>query len=196
MVQIIAGSDTSSAVIRGTMLHIMTTPHVYARLKTEIRLAVEAGISSPITYAEALKIPYLQAVISEGYRIRCPVLYGHYKSVPPQGDTICGYFVPGGTAIGHNSVALTHNESVFGPDVDVFRPERFLECDEEKRLYMERALDITFGGGRWMCAGKTTAKMELNKIFFEVSNWPGLYFVHLRTLSWCRASSKTAAARS
>lgn len=80
-----------------------------------------------------------------------------------------GIFVPGGTAIGHNSLALTQNTSVFGPDVDIFRPERFMDAPEPKRAKMIQSLDIVFGGGRWTCAGKAVAMMELNKTFFEVS---------------------------
>ncbi|KAH8891802.1 cytochrome P450 [Thozetella sp. PMI_491] len=169
LLQLIAGSDTTSSAIRGTMLCILSAPQVYSQLKAEIKQAVEKNaVSYPIKYTEALELPYLQAVIWEGYRKRCPVVYGHFKVVPPGGDTINGYFVPGGTAIGHNSAALTHKESVFGPDADVFRPERFLECSADERREMIRALDMTFGGGRWMCAGKSVALYELNKIYFEL----------------------------
>ena len=60
-------------------------------------------------------------------------------------------------------------ESIFGSDVRIFRPERFLEASGDKRVAMERAMDIVFGGDRWVCAGKLVAMMELNKTFFEVS---------------------------
>ncbi|KAH8896080.1 cytochrome P450 [Thozetella sp. PMI_491] len=168
MLQIFAGSDTAACTIRGTMLYVITTPRVYNRLKEEIKEAVEGKVSYPISHREALKLSYLQAVIWEGYRMKPPVNAGHYKVTPPGGDTINGVFVPGGTAIGHNTVALTRNKSIFGPDAHLFRPERFLECTEHQKLQMNRALDITFGAGRWMCAGKTIATMELNKIFFEL----------------------------
>ena len=77
-------------------------------------------------------------------------------------------FLPGGTAISHNASALTHNQKIFGDDVDTFRPERYLECEESERRAMERANDILFGGGRWMCLGKTVALTELSKLAFEV----------------------------
>ncbi|KAI1344810.1 cytochrome P450 [Xylariaceae sp. FL0016] len=169
MVQIFAGGETTATSIKGTMLYLMGTPVVYQRLKEEIKQSLERGdISSPITHEQARKLPYLQAVILEGFRMRAPVTYGHFKRVPPGGDTLNGVYLPEGTAIGHNATVLTRREDIFGEDVDVFRPERFLECDKQKRVEMERALDIIFGGGRWMCAGKNIALMELNKIFFEV----------------------------
>lgn len=56
-----AGSDTTAAAIRCTMLYLMTTPRVYQKLKQVVKEAVEQGqVSSPITHEEAKKIPYLQ----------------------------------------------------------------------------------------------------------------------------------------
>jgi cytochrome P450 len=118
---------------------------------------------------ESRKLPYLQAVINEGFRIKNPLTLGHFKVVPPGGDTLNGVYLPGGTAIGHNSVALSRNPKVFGADVDVFRPERFSDAPEEERIRMEKALDIMFGGGRWTCAGKSVVTMELQKTIFEVN---------------------------
>lgn len=91
------------------------------------------------------------------------------KSVPPEGDVIHGKFIPGGTAIGMNTSAVMRSTDLFGADADLFRPERFMEADEATRAEMERNAELVFGYGRWMCAGKPVAFMELNKIFFEVS---------------------------
>lgn len=76
--------------------------------------------------------------------------------------------IPGGTKIGWNSWSLLRSKDVFGHDAEVFRPERWLEASPEKRAAMERHVDLVFGDGRYMCAGRTIAMMELNKIFFEV----------------------------
>lgn len=58
---IIAGSDTTASAIRITMLHIMTCPRVYAKLKQEIRDAVINGkVSSPIKLEDAKRLSYLQ----------------------------------------------------------------------------------------------------------------------------------------
>lgn len=56
-----AGSDTTAATIRCTMLHLMTNPRVYYKLKQIVREAVNEGqVSNPITHDEARKIPYVQ----------------------------------------------------------------------------------------------------------------------------------------
>lgn len=67
---------------------------------------------------------------------------------------------------------MLKNPEVFGEDVELFRPERFLECDEKRRIYMQKTVDLSFGFGRWLCLGKPLAVIELNKIFVEVSCHP------------------------
>ncbi|KAI1382433.1 BcABA1, cytochrome P450 monooxygenase [Hypoxylon crocopeplum] len=166
---IIAGFENTASVIRTTFLYLMTNPRVYQKFKGVIKEIVHTGqASSPITYEEAKKIPYLQAVIYEGIRMRPPAPGLYPKSVPPEGDVIHGKFIPGGTAIGMNTSAVMRSTELFGADADLFRPERFMEADEATRAEMERNAELVFGYGRWMCAGKPVAFMELNKIFFEL----------------------------
>lgn len=58
---IIAGSDTTASTLRITLLHIMTCPRVYNKLKQEIRDAVIDGkVASPIQFEESKRLPYLQ----------------------------------------------------------------------------------------------------------------------------------------
>ncbi|ROW01244.1 hypothetical protein VMCG_05973 [Cytospora schulzeri] len=169
MFMFIAGSDTTSAAMRITMLHILSTPRVYQRLKSEVATALCSGtISSPIKQSDARNLPYLQAVIYEGLRIRPVATSTVSKKVPPQGDTIHGHFIPGGTNISTNFSALLRSKELFGPDADTFRPERFLGLEEAKLAEMRRNVELTFGYGRWMCAGKAIAFMELNKVYFEL----------------------------
>jgi cytochrome P450 len=99
------------------------------------------------------------------------------KSVPPQGDVIHGKYIPGGTAIGMNTGSLVRSKTLFGEDAHFFRPERFVKADDAKRAEMERNTEMVFGYGRWMCAGKPVAFMEIHKVLFEVSdNIIGLYW--------------------
>ena len=91
------------------------------------------------------------------------------KLVPPEGDTINREFVPGGTNIAIDIWSMGRRTEVYGEDVSVFRPERFLEASPQKRLRMEKTTELVFGTGRYMCAGKTLAFLELNKVVVEVS---------------------------
>ncbi|KAK1759048.1 Pisatin demethylase [Echria macrotheca] len=172
MVQLIAGSDTTATAIRATLLHIITAPRVYSTLQSEIDAAISSGricsSTKIVTYAEALSLPYLQAVIYEGIRIWPPFTATPFKHVPEGGDTIDGKFVPAGTRIAPNTMAVMRDPVVFGSDVDEFRPERWLLEDGDRVAEMKRVVELVFGYGRWMCAGKHIAFLELNKVFVEL----------------------------
>lgn len=110
------------------------------------------------------------------------------KVVPPEGDTLNGIFIPGGTAVGWNLLALMRSPQHFGPDAKLFRPERFLEVDEETRAARERLVEMVFGYGRFACAGKPLAMMELSKTFFEVSDYYGTYLHVSPSGAWHRCA--------
>lgn len=169
--QLPAGSTTTSAALHGIMLYLLSTPTAYSRLKSEITTGIRQGrISSPVTGDEARKLPYLQAVLYEGLRMMPPVMNGFPRRVPPGGDTVCGKFVPGGTDLFVNILGMLRDKSVFGEDAHMFKPERFLEAeDEEHRNRLFKTADLVFGHGRWKCLGQKLAWMQLQKIFVEVS---------------------------
>lgn len=101
--------------------------------------------------------------------MRPPVLGLLPKVVPAGGDTLDGQWVPGGTNICSNTGALLRSRSLFGPDADVFRPERFTELEATpRRRDMERSVEFAFGSGQWQCAGRKIALMKLSKTVFEV----------------------------
>lgn len=168
--QIPAGTETSISSIRGIMLLLLTSPNVYARVKQEIVAAILAGrMSDPITNEEAKALPYTQAVILEGLRIMPPVTVGFPKRVPAGGDTICGVFLPAGTDVYQNYATMLRNPAVFGPDAELFRPERLLATDDPAAVaHMKKTIDLTFGFGRFSCLGKVLAQIEMNKIFVEL----------------------------
>ncbi|KAI4865389.1 cytochrome P450 [Hypoxylon rubiginosum] len=169
LLQILAGSDSTGNAIRSMMLAVVSSPQTYRKLQEELDEADAKGtISSPITLAEAKKLPYLQAVIYESIRYHPPLIGVNSKVVPDGGDTLAGQFVPGGTNIAVNPWALMRHVPTFGPDVEAFRPDRWLEATPDEYVNMQRNAELVFGHGRFMCAGKTVAFMELNKIIVEL----------------------------
>ncbi|KAH8731990.1 cytochrome P450 [Phaeosphaeriaceae sp. PMI808] len=169
LLQVVAGSDTSAGAIRTVMLNILTNPAMYRKLQTEIDEGIASGkISSPIRDSEAREMPYLQACIKESLRIMPPASGAFFKMVPPEGDTIDGKFIPGGTQIGSSPLAIHCSKKVFGPDADLFRPERWLDANPEKFAYMANTVDLVFHYGKYQCLGKSVAMMEFNKIFVEL----------------------------
>jgi cytochrome P450 len=151
------------------MLFVMTNPRVYVRLQTEVDNYLKTSNlprDQIIPSKDAETLPYLQAVIREGLRIWPPVTGMLPKKTPPEGDTINGIFIPGGTDIGYCAWGVHRNRDVFGSDSELFRPERWLEAKGEKLAVMERTIDLVFGHGKYQCLGQNIAWMELNKMFF------------------------------
>ncbi|OTB06285.1 hypothetical protein M426DRAFT_21079 [Hypoxylon sp. CI-4A] len=169
MLQVVAGTDSTAAGIRMTLLFLASNPLAYNKLKSEIDAAIQNGvISSPIKDAEARQLPYLQAVIKEGLRAFPVVTATFFKKVPQGGDIINGHFVPEGTEIGHNVFGIMRAKKYWGDDADVFRPERWLEADKEAVDMMTGVIETLWGAGRYKCLGRSIAQIELNKVFVEL----------------------------
>lgn len=155
------------------MFLVTTNPQIYSRLMNELHFAEQMNqLSRPIIRdSESRRLPYLQACIKEGLRIYPPVTGLLAKEVPTGGDFIDGRFVPAGTMIGWNSWALMRDRGLFGEDVDLFRPERWLDGGgrtAEQRARMEDQVGLCFGYGRFGCLGKPVAVLEINKAVPEV----------------------------
>ncbi|RMZ73258.1 cytochrome P450 monooxygenase [Pyrenophora seminiperda CCB06] len=165
---LLSGTESTACAIRAVLSYVVTTPSVYFKLKEEITSAIRDGlVSSPITFAQAKKLPYLQAVIYEGIRMRTPLL-GLWPKWSASANTLHGTFIPAGTNICMNTSSLLRSTKYFGHDADVYNPERFMALDREARMEMEHHAELAFGTGQWMCAGKNIALTEINKLTFEL----------------------------
>lgn len=153
---------------------MVTNGRVLNKILYELKIAARKGqLSSPITYSEAMQLPYFQACITESLRLFPPITQLRERVVPSQGDTFEGIFLPGGTNIGLSSRALQYH-SIFGPDPDVFRPERWLESEPEMLSEMRKIHAFIFGYGNTKCLGVLQACMIISKVTIEVSFSPNL----------------------
>ncbi|KAI5922568.1 cytochrome P450 [Camillea tinctor] len=169
LVQLVAGADPVATAIRMTMLFLTSNPKSYDKLVAEIDDAIAHGkVSSPIKDSEARQLPYLQAVIKEGIRTFPVVTAPLFKKVPKGGDVIDGHFVPEGTEVGHNVLGIMRSTEHWGDDVEIFRPERWIEADEKTYDMMSSVLEIHWGSGRFRCLGRNVAGIQLNKMFVEL----------------------------
>lgn len=152
---IVAGADTTWISLNGILYNLLKYPKTLQKLRDELDQATASEkISNPITYRQAQQMPYLQAVIKEGQRIWPATGTPLWRIVPQPGVTLCGTFFPPGvrmpfsqsesyadnqqTTVGINTWTACHNEQVFAPDPDTFRPERWIDLDEEKIAQMDR----------------------------------------------------------
>ncbi|OWY53849.1 hypothetical protein AA0117_g9086 [Alternaria alternata] len=134
---IIAGSDSTSISLAGVFYYLLKNPRVYRRLMEEIddahdsgalaSLQDSTGADDVIPFSAAKKLIYLDAVITESFRMHPAVGLLLERITPPQGATIDGHHVPGGVVVGCNAWVLHQDKETFGEDADIFRPERWLE---------------------------------------------------------------------
>ncbi|KAL8955546.1 MAG: hypothetical protein Q9193_006648, partial [Seirophora villosa] len=147
-----AGADTTAIAINSVLYHLMRNPTAYRKLTAEIDAAVQNGtLSLPVTYANAIKLPYLRACINEGMRLHPSVGLTMPRTVPPGGATISGYRFAAGYRIGMNAAVVQYDEDVFGPDASAFKPERWIDGGDVGR--MQRTM-LVFGAGARTCIGK------------------------------------------
>ena len=154
------------------LLFLINTPTALTKLRQEVAEGIATGaISAPIKDAEARQMPYLQAVIKEGLRFWPPQTAINTKEVPKGGADLHGFHLPAGTQVAVNIQGITRSRELYGTDVDVFRPERWLEAekaDPERYKEMCAGVELIFGFGKYQCLGKVIAAVELNKVAVEV----------------------------
>lgn len=166
---IFAGSDTTAASLRSIFYHLCHHPPSYARLLAEIDTAdAEGRLSDPITFAEAQNLPYLQAVIKESLRMH-PAVGLILERVVPVDSALPSSIahLPPGTVIGMNPWVAARSPTIYGPDAESFRPERWLDAGEEELKMMDRGF-LAFGAGTRTCLGRNVSMLEMSKLVPQV----------------------------
>lgn len=169
---IFAGSDTTAISTRAIIYFLLKNPASKAKLLAELDAARNEGrLSSPVSLAEADRLPYLQAVMYEALRLHPAVGMSLPRVSPRSGATVAGRFIPAGTTVGANPWVVHRDEQVFGEDFDSFRPERWVEkaASEAKEHGSEKGggygdmqrFFFAFGAGARMCLGRNISWMEM-----------------------------------
>lgn len=137
---ITAGSDTTGIFLRTLFYQLLTHPYTLNKLRAELDGAAAAGNLNPLaSWRQTRELPYLDACVKEAGRIHPPFGLPMERVVPPEGATICGEYIKGGTLVGMNSWAVHRNRDLYGQDCDEWNPNRWL-CESNKRRKMENAL--------------------------------------------------------
>ncbi|PYI11789.1 cytochrome P450 family protein [Aspergillus sclerotiicarbonarius CBS 121057] len=164
---VFAGSDTTAISLRSIIYYLLKSHECLSKLRDEIEdRKCQGRLSDPVRLEEANDMPYLQACMYEALRLHPAVGMNLPRVVPKEGIVIDGCFLPGGTTVGVNPWVVHRDPSVFGDDVEAFRPERWLA---EKTGDMKRYF-FAFGGGARLCIGKNISWMEMSKMIPTLLN--------------------------
>ena len=133
-----AGSETTAISLSAVFYYLLKTPRCLTKLLEEIDGEAKKGAFEDVegglvTWGEAQKLVYLDACIKEAFRVHPAPGLPMERVVPKGGAEIAGRWIEGGTIVGVSAWVVHRRKEVFGEDVDVFRPERWL-IDEGKNL--------------------------------------------------------------
>ncbi|TGJ85438.1 hypothetical protein E0Z10_g3302 [Xylaria hypoxylon] len=163
---IAAAGDTTAVTIAATLFYVLENPEVLKKLEAEL---TDAGIHEIPAFAEVSKLPYLNAVLKESMRVFTVTSFPMERLVPTGGAVIAGMYFPEGTTVGCLQAAIHLNKNVFGEDVHVFRPERWLINDREQLRVMEAA-HMGFSRGKRNCIGQHIAMLSMKKVIPALIN--------------------------
>lgn len=172
-----AGSGTVSTTLAATLYFLLKNPTVMKQLLAELDehfSPTHPPASTPrtqkwlaeevvVSFAAAQKLPLLDAVIKEVFRL-WPALGMQLmeRVTPPEGAHILGEYVPGNTIVSCNSWIMHRHKPTFGDDADSFRPSRWLLATPDRLQSMNKAM-LMFGAGPNTCIGKNIGMLELYK---------------------------------
>ena len=143
-----AAADTTGHAMATTTYYILRDPSIYAALSNELSIAFPSS-SQVHPFLTLEKLPYLTGCIKEGLRLSYGVPGRLPRTIETDSATFNGYTVPKGTIVGMSSWMMHRDERIW-PEPEKFKPERWLEPSEAKRL--DKYL-VAFTKGSRQCIG-------------------------------------------
>ncbi|CAL1373232.1 unnamed protein product [Linum trigynum] len=161
----VAGTDTTATTLEWAMTELLRNPNALTKLKEELDQAI--GKDNHFEESDIPRLPYLQAVIKEIFRLHppLPLLLPHKAGADVE---IGGFTVPKGAQILVNLWAIGRDPMIWD-DPNSFTPERFLGSEVDARgNHFEL---ITFGAGRRICPGMSLAHRMLHMMLGSLVHW-------------------------
>ncbi|PQE30301.1 cytochrome P450 protein [Rutstroemia sp. NJR-2017a WRK4] len=170
-----AGSETTAISLSAVFYYLLKNERCMERLLQELDEKAREGYfedkeTGLVSWTESQGLPYLDACIKEAFRLHPAPGLPLERVVPEQGMEIAGEWVKGGTIVGCNAWVIHHRREIFGEDVDVYRPDRWLVEEgkdreaEEKRIKEMNGTMLHFGMGARTCIGKNISLLEIYKL--------------------------------
>lgn len=142
-----AGTDTTSTTLEWAMAELLRKPEKLKKAQAELRKFIGKG--NPVDEQDIIRLPYLQAIIKETFRLHPPAPL----LVPRKADLdikLFGFTVPKGTHVLVNVWAIGRDPDLW-ENPNSFEPERFMGSHiDVKGSDFEL---IPFGAGRRICPG-------------------------------------------
>jgi cytochrome P450 len=159
LTMLIAGHDTSTALLAWA-LHLLTVhPQVLSRARDEIDSVL--GLREP-TFSDAAQLTYLDQVIKETLRLYPPIHLG--SRIAETDIQYQQYTIPAGSRVLY-SIYLTHRHKHYWTNPGQFDPERFTPENARQR---PPYTFLPFGGGARNCIGTAFAQVEAKIVLARI----------------------------
>lgn len=112
------------------------------------------------------RLPYLDAVVTEGLRCFPAIPMSLPRYVPPGGRAIDGFHVPARTIVSAQAYSVHRADGRVFPDPDRFDPERWLVAGDGEAE--RRRLFFAFSAGGRGCVGRHLALAEMKVLLRDV----------------------------
>lgn len=151
----LAGSETTAASLTWA-LHLCTLfPDALHRATLEVRSQFD--VSQLIRFDDCRKsLPFLESLIYETFRYT-PITSGFMPRTSPKGMELQGHYIPAGTKVAFNLLALNNRRDVWKRP-EKFIADRFIDNEEGKKNI------FAFSYGPRSCIGQNLAWMEIMTI--------------------------------
>lgn len=162
---ILAGRDTTSAALTWFFYLVAKHPNVENEIIREIK---DQKSDQTSIYEEVKDMIYTHAALCESMRL--------YPPVPSDGKEVMGDDVlPDGTVVHKGNRVLYHpyamgrSEKLWGADWEEFRPERWLERDDQvsgkwRFIARDQYIYPVFQAGPRVCLGKEMAFLQMKRV--------------------------------
>ncbi|OQE87945.1 hypothetical protein PENNAL_c0018G04738 [Penicillium nalgiovense] len=161
---VLAGSETTAALLSGVTYYLLRCRDKYTRLVREIRGAFDKD--TDIKLSTLVDLPYLNAVLTEAMRIYPPIPSMLPRIVPEGGAMINEQYVPGKVSVSISLYSAFHAASHF-KNPEAFVPERWLnESDEYINDKKEAFQPYSYGPRN--CLGQHLANAEMRLLLAKL----------------------------
>jgi len=159
----LAGHETTANALTWTFYLLSQNPEAEARLHAELDAVL--GGRRP-TLDDLPRLTYTALVLNESLRMYPPVWAIGRRALSDV--EVGGWVIPAGSNIALCQWAM-HHDARYYPDPWVFRPERWLPEEQDKRPEFSF---FPFGGGPRICIGESFARMEAALLIAAIAqNW-------------------------
>ena len=153
----VAARDTTASLLSNVWFELSKRPDIWARLREEL----DTLEGSPPSYDQLKEKKYLRAVLNESLRLY-PIIPSNSRqalsdTVLPLGggkDGLSPILVRKGEVVTWDVHAMHRRKDFYGKDAECFRPERWLDTDDQNGLRVGWEF-LPFNGGPRICIGRT-----------------------------------------